>query len=385
MKDLSRGSTFDSKVGDLLALTSGLTITQILVLRRMTLTDPTASAWATERELDVVFTAILDRAVMKLGVEKLAAAADSEFRALLPSGTEEQITAERWQLFDLAQKYLARRKPRKVAVKPPPPPPEKTEETEIVFSSFKQLFDECLARYARQSLQTIVVGRNHASLRPHVPVPFVLAPGFAACYEALLRDHVLPDIRSMRRLRELENRRNWSDNGANRLIGIVQSGERDNPILETWDSRWAAYESEGIGAKAKREDDPWSLFAEAAAKGGFVPPTQADLPLLHAVLRWDSEMLTRSWRGITLLYQQEFTPKNRAEQAREGALRDGLVRTIRELPVRAGDMLAIKAFFELPKCDRMFLRKLVQTISGSDTARRRIAPELVKFYENLPQ
>ncbi|EPY01000.1 hypothetical protein [Magnetospirillum fulvum] len=381
----SRGSTFDNKVGDLLALTQDLTITQILVLRRMTLVDPTALAWATTRELEVVFNAILDRAVSKVGLDALAAAADDQFAALLPPGTEEELSAERWRLFDLAQKYLVRRKPRRVAVKVAPPPPPEDIESEIVFSSFKQLFDECLSRYARQSLQTIVVGPNHASLRPHVPVPFVLAPGFAACYETLLRLHVLPDIRTTRRIRELETRRDWSDNGANRLIGIVQSGERDNPILETWDSRWSAYQSEGVGAKAKRKDDPWSLFAEAAAKGGFVPPTEADLPLLHAVLRWDAEVLAEAWRGITLLYQQEFTPKNRAEQAREGALRDGMVRTIRELPVRAGDMLAVKAFFELPKCDKMFLRRLLQTISGSDTARRRTAPGLVSFYENLPK
>jgi len=380
-----RGSTFDSKVGDLLALTQDLTIPQILVLRRMTLADPTASAWATPRELDVVFSAILDRAVSQVGLDDLAEAADDQFNALLPPGSEDELSAERWHLFDLAQKYLIRRKPRRVTVETAPPPPQDDPEEEIAFSSFKQLFDECLSRYARKSLQAITVGPNHSSLRPHVPVPFVLAPGFAACYETLLRLHVLPDIRTTRRIRALETQRDWSDNGANRLIGIVQSGEKDNPILETWDSRWSAYQSEGIGAKAKRKDDPWSLFAEAAAKDGFVPPTEADLPLLHAVLRWDADALAEAWRGITLLYQQEFTPKNRAEQAREGALRDGMVRTIRALPTRAGDMLAVKAFFELPKCDKMFLRRLLQTISGSDTARRRIAPGLVSFYENLPK
>jgi len=381
----SRESTFESKVGDLLGLTSGLTVTQLLVLRRMTLIDSAASGWASERELEVVFRAILDRALSKLGAEKLSSAAKADFTPLLPPGTAEQSSDERRVLADLAPKYLPRPKPRPVAVKPPPPPPEDESEAEIVFSSFKQLFDECLARHARRSLQAIAVAPTHASLRPHVPVPFLLAPGFAACYEALLRRHVLPDLRTTRRIRELENRRDWRDNGANRLIGILQSGERDNPILSTWDSRWAAYPSEGIGAKAKREDDPWTVLAEAAAKDGYLPPTETDLPLLQAVIRWDDEMLTEAWRGITLLYQQEFAPLSRADQAREGALRDGLLRTIRDLPERAGDMLAIKAFFELPKCDRMFLRRLLQTISGSDAARRRAAPDLACFFDNLPK
>ncbi|SEH30038.1 hypothetical protein [Magnetospirillum fulvum] len=383
----SRESTFERKVGDLLGVTSGLTVTQLLVLRRMTLIDSAAAGWASERELEAVFKAILDRALMKLGAEKLSSAAKADFTPLLPPGTAEQSSGERRLLADLASKYLPRPKPRPVEVKPPPPPPEEESESEgeIVFSSFKQLFDECLSRYARQALQAIAVAPTHASLRPHVPVPFLLAPGFAACYETLLRRHVLPDLRTFRRIRELENRRDWRENGANRLIGILQSGERDNPILSTWDSRWAAYPSEGIGAKAKRKDDPWALFAEAAAKDRFVPPTVADIPLLQAVIRWDAEMLTQAWRGITLLYQQEFTPASRADQAREGALRDGMLRTIRDLPERAGDMLAIKAFFELPKCDRMFLRRLLQTISGSDAARRRAAPGLASFYDSLPQ
>ena len=52
--------------------------------------------------------------------------------------------------------------------------------------------------------------------------------------------------------------------------------------------------------------------------------------------------------------------------------------------VRAGDMVAVKAFFELPKCDRLFLRKLMQTVGGTETERRRVAPGLVHFYNNLP-
>lgn len=377
-----RGSTVESKVGDLLGLTSGLSVSQLLVLRRMTLLDSAKSAWASERDLEMVFRTILDRALSKLGAAALSAAAKVNFAPLLPPGTAEQASVERKLLYELARKHLL---PAKPSVKSAPPSAEDDSEAEIVFSSFKQLFDECLSRYARRTLQAIVVAPGHASLRPHVKVPFLLAPGFAACFETLLRRHVLPDLRTARRIRELENRRDWRDNGANRLIGILQSGERDNPILSTWDGRWASYSAAGIGAETKGEDDPWTLLAEAADKGGYTAPTEADLPLLQAVIRWDEEVLKQAWRGITLLYQQEFAPQSRADQAREGALRDGLLRAIRDLPERAGETLAIKAFFELPKCDRMFLRRLLQTLSGSDAARRQAAPGLTRFYDNLPQ
>ena len=206
----------------------------------------------------------------------------------------------------------------------------------------------------------------------------------SAASAMLPRKFVLPDIRATKRITELAKSRSWDASGSNRLIGIIQAGGSANPILDTWDSRWAAYKSEGIGAKHKKGEDPWEVFVEAAVAGGYTPPHLADIPLLHSVIRWEPESLIEAWRELALLYQQEFHAKNRHEQAREGAVRDCIVRYIRELPKRSGDMVAIKAFFELPKCDRMFLRKLMQTVGGTDTERRRVAPGLVHFYNNLP-
>ncbi len=384
MTDAARKAKFEGKVAELLAVTSGLSVTHILLLRRMTMADPETKSWASDRELGVVFDTILDRAVAAIEVEELGAAADRQFDLLLPPGDEEIRDKERWQLFDVAKKYLSKRKKVEVVVETPPVEVDEDEDAPIEFNNFKQLFDETIARYTRRSLLSLVVSPNHATLRPHIPVPFIGAPGFAACYEALLRKFVLPDIRATKRIMELAKSRTWDASGSNRLIGVIQAGGAANPILDTWDARWAAYRSEGIGAKHKKGEDPWQVFVEAAAAGGYTPPHLADIPLLHSVIRWEPESLTEAWREITLLYQQEFHAKNRHEQAREGALRDGIVRCIRELPKRAGDMVAIKAFFELPKCDRMFLRKLMQTVGGTDTERNRVAPGLVHFYNNLP-
>jgi hypothetical protein len=336
--------------------------------------------------LGVVFEVILDRAVAAIETEVLGAAADNQFDAYLPSGSDDVRDKERWWLFDVSKKYLARRRtaaPEIVVVRPPPAEIEDDEEP-IAFSSFPQLFDETLARYARNALRALAVAPHHASLRPYIPLPFLLAPGFDVSYEQLLRLYVLPDIRATKRIAQLATSRNWTDNGANRLIGIVQAGGSGNPVLDTWDSRWSAYRSDGVGAKRAKDKDPWAVFHEAAKAGNYPPPTEADIPLLHSVIRWEPESLREAWRDVTLLYQQEFQPVDRKEQAREGAVRDGLIRLVRELPKRAGDMIAIKAFFELPKCDRMFLRKMLHSLGGTDMERRRVAPGLVHFYANLP-
>ena len=384
MSDAARKAKFEGKVAELLAITSGLSVTHILMLRRMTTADPETKSWATDRELGVVFDTILDRAVAAIEVEELGAAADRQFDALLPPGDEDIRDKERWELFDVAKKYLSKRKKVEVVVEVPIPVTEEDDDAPIQFSNFKQLFDETIARYTKRSLLALVVNPSHATLRPHIPVPFIGAPGFAACYETLLRKFVLPDIRATKRIAELAQSRTWDASGSNRLIGIIQSGGASNPILDTWDARWAAYKSEGIGAKHKKGENPWEVFVEAAKTGGYEPPHVADIPLLHSVIRWEPESLIEAWREVNLLYQQEFHAINRHEQAREGAVRDCIVRYIRELPKRAGDMVAIKAFFELPKCDRMFLRKLMQTVGGTDTERKRVAPGLVHFYNNLP-
>jgi hypothetical protein len=389
MSDSKRRQKFESKVAELLAITSGLKVPQILMLRRMTASDPDTKSWANDRELGVVFDTILDRAIAAIDVEELGAAADQHFDGLLPPGPEEARDKERWLLFDVTKKYLANRSKAAAAPAAPEPPPadaaEEEDEEPIAFTNFRQMFDTTLARYARRALQALVVNPvNAAALRPHIPVPFILSPGFAGCFETMLRKYVLPDIRATKRIKELQESRHWDASGPNRLIAILQQGGQSNPILDTWDSRWGAYKSEGVGAKHAKAEDPWAVFHDWARTGGFPSPTEQDIPLLHSVIRWEPESLMEAWREVALLYQQEFHPKDRHDQAREGAFRDSIVRSIRELPRFGGDLIAMKAFFEMPKCDRMFLRKLMQTVGGTETERRRVAPGLVHFYNNLP-
>ncbi|KIL98757.1 Hemerythrin [Paramagnetospirillum magnetotacticum MS-1] len=389
MSDSKRREKFESKVAELLAVTSGLKVPQILMLRRMTASDPDTQSWANERELGVVFDTILDRAIAAIDVEELGAAADQHFDGLLPPGPDDARDKDRWLLFDVTKKYLVNRSKAAIAVPAAPEPPsaviEEEEEEPFAFDNFRQMFDETLARYTRRALQVLVVNpATAAAMRPHIPLPFIISPGFANCYETLLRKFVLPDIRATKRIKELSESRTWDANGPNRLIGIIQQGGQGNPILDTWDSRWGAYKSEGVGAKHAKANDPWAVFHDWAKAGGFPSPDESDIPLLHSVIRWEPESLIEAWREVALLYQQEFHPKDRHDQAREGAFRDAIVRVIREQPKYGGDLIAMKAFFEMPKCDRMFLRKLMQTVGGTETERRRVAPGLVHFYNNLP-
>jgi hypothetical protein len=382
MSETNHKPGFDAKVAELIAVTKGLNVAQTLMLRRMTLADPESLKWATERELKVVFDVILDTAMGAMEVADLGAAADQHFEMLLPPGSEDDRDQERWMLFDLSKKFLGKR--RVVEDEPvivAPPADDLPDEEILTFDNFAQLFDETLARHAKRTL--LVLAAN--TTRPHFPPLFLVAPGFAASYDEVIRKFVLPDLRATRRIKELAASRKWDSGGSARLLGIVQSGETNNPILHPWDSRWDAFKPEGVGAKLKARNDPWAVFRDAAAANGFAAPLESDIGLLRLVLRWEAEQIVEAWREVALTYQQEFAPKNRMEQARPGATRDAMVRIIGRLSAHSGELVAIKAFCELPKVDRQFLRMLIQSVGSSDTERRRVAPVLITFYGNLPK
>ncbi|MGE5503096.1 MAG: hypothetical protein ACM31L_01615 [Actinomycetota bacterium] len=383
---MSQGNTkglFEAKVAELAKATMGLPIPHLLTLRRLTKKDPESLRWASERQLDAVFHFILDRAVEAFPVEELDAAALRQFDPLLPPGSDDEREQDRWLLYDLTRKRIAER-PKPPAVDPaniddvapllPDDPPIET-------NSFAGVFDETLARCTRRAFQVAATrGERHP-----VSKPFYLQPDFGRVYEEVLRRCLLPDVRATKRVKQLAASRKWTGADSGRLMALVQNGDNSNPLLESWDSRWNAFHSQGVGAKkAKLTHDPWQVFRDAAEAGSYQAPGEHEIAFLRAVLRWDADAMADGWRQICQTYQQEFLPASKYDAARPNSVRDCVIKVVQGLQGASGDVLAIKAFFTLPKCDRMFLRNLMHSIGGSDTERKRVAPFLVTFYHNLP-
>lgn len=383
---------FENKVGELVAVTHKLEVPQIILLRRMTLADPQSLKWASQRQLELIFNVILAKALERTGRERVIAASTQHFDPLLPPGSEEELDKERWMLFDLAKPLLAGAAPSQtetaLAVMDELED-EEEDEGPRTYGDFPTLFDDTMTRYVRRILGVLAITGS----RPHIPPPFIVAPGFAACYERVMRDMLLPTMRSSKRLKELAGSRNWTEEGAaDRLIGMVQSTDTGNPVLHQWQTRWEAFHPEkilkgkdGKPRARKPEDDPWPLFKDEAAKNGYVPPCPSDIPLLARVIKMEPEALSSAWHSLAQLYEQEFQPKTRADQARPGAFRDSLVKVIDKLDHHTGDLLTIKAFFDFPKVDRMFLKQLIITLGRTDGERFRKAPVLIGFFNDLPK
>ncbi|HLO76504.1 MAG TPA: hypothetical protein VK196_08615, partial [Magnetospirillum sp.] len=98
--------TFEAKVTNLIGATRHLDIPQILLLRRMTLADPESRRWASERQLQVVFSVIVAKAIERTGIDRLRDARDKGFAPMLPPGNAAAREEDVGVLSEVATKML---------------------------------------------------------------------------------------------------------------------------------------------------------------------------------------------------------------------------------------------------------------------------------------
>lgn len=372
---------FESKVAELVAVTSHLDVAQILGLRRLTLADPESRKWANEKQLTVVFDVILAKWLECQGKDRLYQARAAGFAPLLPPGFE-GLEENRAVLSRLITPLLEGYEP---------PPEEEEEEVGLATINaatavdFGTLFDDSVCAYVRSVMKPVATKNK----RTDILTPFILAPQFALCYEKVLRDFVLPTMRSTKKIKQLGRRYDWAKEGPNQIISIIQGrDDSNNPILHQWDMRWDSFVRERAGSKIKDlkpEDDPWPMMREHAEKHGYTPPSEADVPLLRNIIRWLADDITQGWNEILQYYEQEFRPASKFDKARPGAFRNGIIKWIERLNYNTGDLLAIRCHFDYSKVDRLFLRTLIQSLGGSEKERMRKAPLLNQFFDDLPK
>lgn len=420
--------TFDTKVSNLIAATRHLEVSQILLLRRLTLADPESRRWATERQLGIVFNVILAKSIERAGLDKFKEARRGGFQGWTVNGPgrEEDIKL----LSDMANQMLGpapmteaestqagfsallargpAQAPPKIPRPVPPikdPPPlfsvqlgSESERSqlgiktqamtgdipdsgveELPFIDFPTLFDDTICAVCLKNLSLLQVTGPTRGKR----LPFLVAPDFAPAFADVLRRFVLPQMRSTRHMQAMANNHNWADRGASRIIAIMQQGEVNNPILHNWDTRWGAFRFSKLKDKKKPEDNPWPTFKQDATRHNYNPPTEEELQLLQDILRMDTDAMEKCWREMVQLHEQEFTPNGRQEPAREGAFRDGLMKWTSKLPDHIGEFFAIRAHFDLSHCDSHFMRRLINNFGRSDAERRRNAPFLSDFVMTL--
>lgn len=266
------------------------------------------------------------------------------------------------------------------AVKPPatakPAPAAAAEKA----PDFAEVFDTAICGYLLEVLSVLRV-EQPGSLR----LPALVHPAFAAALEQTVRAHVLPEMRNSRHIKNLADSFNWQEEGRKELLRILTAGEINNPILHTWDGRWGDLAARRLPGKTGKTLTPhakalWKDLASQAEAGGYAPLPTGDVTLFLTLPRYDLERLKKAWREIDQLYQQEFRPGKHQEQARDGALRDGLLKWEgREgMPPHALEWLAIKACCTLPLLDLAWLERFSTCKGKTKEERQRAIPYIMQ-------
>ena len=435
MKRPSDPFSFDAKVSSLIEATKNLGIPQILMLRRLTLTDPESLKWASDRQLNVVFDVIITKAIERTDRIQLLMAMDKDLEPLLPAkaardpqdkdvlarlvnsvlGASPASEKKRTDA-EIAQANFETLLARRLPQTPPrtqrhhtpfrdptplfgiqgglsatsaahhkpveggkPAQQEGGQPQHRQHIDFTALFDDTISGHTRKILDLLRVPSNVSGPYLHARVPFMVAPEFSAVFEDALRRFILPQIRSSRQVKALANAYNWSQVGGEQLIEIIQESEINNPILHNWDLAWNSFKSDAKDSK----ENPWTLFREDATKSNYVPPDRDNIRLLMDLIRYEPDAIAKCWRELQSLSQQEFSPSGRQERAREGALRDGILKWSAKMPDYVGEFLAIKAAFTFPPCNPDYMRALLNNFGRSDQDRRRNAPFLSQFVDTL--
>ena len=386
---------FAAKVTELAAVCRNLDVPHILVLRRMTLADPESLKWATAQQLEAIFTVILTDCIKNKSFEGLEDSARLDYAPWIPDGTPETKEQDHWILHDLCKPMLPSATARVSFSTPEPPSKIKPEdllsaeeEEDVPVKGFNDLLDRTVIKVLRQNLKVLAVN----SIRPNITPPFFNAPSFAECFLPIVEELILPSLHGSRLIKDLANSRDWKKPGEDaRLLGILQGGEaKQNPILYQWDARWDHFsEASQSELRAKGKEDPpekmpWNRLMMHGAKNEYIPASERHLWIIKAMLRWEAETMAEAWAQLSQMYMQEFNPPNKHDQARDGSFRDGLAKWIDKIRRHGGEALAMKAFFECPKCDKLFMHKLTQTYGMA--AQRQIAvPLLIDMLESLPK
>ena len=390
---------FAAKVTELAGVCKALDIPRIMLVRRMTLADPESLKWATQLQLEGVFTVILTDMIQSMDVDKVIDASFDQFRSWLPPGLPADQLEQDRKLLDALCKPLVPSVSATLSFGSTVEPPGKVSAEDLLgdededdgktFGGFNELLDDTVLRVLRRNLKVLAV---HNSARPTVTPPFFNAPAFVDILLPVVQELILPSMHSSRLIKDLARKRDWTKpDGRARLLGVLQGDDdKNNPILYQWDSRWDHFSEESQAAlREKNKADPpeklpWPRMMAHGAKNEYIPADERFLWILKAMLRWESETMAEAWEQLTQMYTQEFKPVNKHEQARENSFRDGLSKWINKMPRHGGEALSMKAFFELPKCDKMFIHKLTQTF-GMAAQRQLAVPLLIEMMESLPK
>lgn len=257
------------------------------------------------------------------------------------------------------------------------------------FADFDAL---CLAALNARVERVLAFFQKHnpAVNRP-LPPPFLLSPAFAQRFKLVVAQLIYPKIRSSRQLRLLASNIDVAHTTTDSFWDHINDSMKR--LLElTWNTAWNDLM---LVAEARGDDTVMKIKPETKElRDLLTPPTPGayDLPhigngeillfrsLLSASRDWWPDLDT-FWQACHTLYEQEWDPRVFQQQAREGALRDMLLKGLADFPDEWHDFFILMLHRVFPRITTRFLERFAYNLGQTEEARRARMPHLMRYIE----
>jgi hypothetical protein len=246
----------------------------------------------------------------------------------------------------------------------------------------------CEAAISRRMERVLTfLQRNNPACKRRLPPIFLFSEEFAGKIKNAVSKFIFPVMRQNRQLRVLEGSMDASKLDTDTFWNHVDDSLR-NKLSTGWRHAWSNLRLGDDALIDAEKINPQTLALRAMLKPSS--PAAYDIPvvgnreievfvsLFDVHVDW-WEQLTAKWKAIHDFYEQEKDPRIFQQQAREGALRDGLIRLFEELPEEWSDFMVLLCYRVFPRIDIHFVEAFVQNLGWNEAARERRAPYLMRF------
>ena len=257
--------------------------------------------------------------------------------------------------------------------------------------SFERL---CEAAIIRRIDKVLLFFQRHNPALPRPLPPFYLAsPEFADKFHAAVIELIFPFLRNIRQIRVLSASFNWSINDTETFWEHVNA-QLASAIKDGWNAAWDELRT----VEVKRDEGTVTLVKNGTKRlrEMLAPstPDAYDMPkignreietfrtLLDPVNDWWVK-LEKGWRVCQDLYEQEQDPRVFQQKAREGALRDNLLKAFTLFPDQWADFMVLACHRVFPRISSDFLQHFTTNFGTNEADRESCVPYTIRYLRQV--
>jgi len=233
--------------------------------------------------------------------------------------------------------------------------------------------------------------KTNPAVNRQLPPPFLLSPIFAERLKDAVAQLIYPKIRDSRQIRLLASNIDVATTTTESFWNRINDS-MGRLLQLTWQAAWSELY---LISEMRGSERVWKVKPETKALRDMLTPPNpdaydlphvgnAEIALFQSLLSVDQDwwpILSTFWRGCHSLYEQEWDPRVFQQQAREGALRDWLLKELAGFPEPWHDFIVLMAHRVFPRLGVRFLDRFAYNLGTSEESRRQRMPVLMRYID----